>query len=390
MARVRPHLADFGITRVADITGLDHIGLPVFNAIRPNARSLAVSQGKGATPAAAWVSAAMEAIELHVAEHAELALLLGGARELARRHRVVDAARLPRLADSPWHERLDLLWVGGRDLATGEPVLVPREVVTADWRYLELPGRWSFQATTNGLASGNTTDEAVLHALCEVVERDAETLWRIRGGEALEATRLDLDSVDDPLCRRALDAFAHADVAVAVWETTSDVGVATFSCLIADRSRRGLDWLYTARGSGCHPRRAVALLRALTEAAQSRLGLISGARDDLTRELYDRVGNAAEIARMQELAAGRGDRPLAAAPDADRPGFAEDVAAVLEQLRTVGLEEAIAVDFPPPSAPVRVVRVVVPGLEDMTSMHTRLEHVPGERAEAALRQAVSA
>src|SRR5918994_7932914 len=59
----------FGITRVANVTGLDRIGLPVVLATRPNSRSVAVSQGKGTSLEAAKASAVMEAIELWHAEN---------------------------------------------------------------------------------------------------------------------------------------------------------------------------------------------------------------------------------------------------------------------------------------------------------------------------------
>jgi ribosomal protein S12 methylthiotransferase accessory factor YcaO len=36
-----------GITRLGNITGLDRIGIPVAIAVRPNSRSVSVSQGKG-------------------------------------------------------------------------------------------------------------------------------------------------------------------------------------------------------------------------------------------------------------------------------------------------------------------------------------------------------
>lgn len=60
-----------GITRVADVTGLDRIGIPVVMVCRPNARSLAVSQGKGIDIEAATVSGLMESVELYHAEHIE-------------------------------------------------------------------------------------------------------------------------------------------------------------------------------------------------------------------------------------------------------------------------------------------------------------------------------
>ena len=59
-----------GITRVADITGLDRVGIPVFSCIRPTAADGAISvyNGKGATPLAARVSAVMEGVERYSAE----------------------------------------------------------------------------------------------------------------------------------------------------------------------------------------------------------------------------------------------------------------------------------------------------------------------------------
>src|SRR5262249_21639866 len=76
LARIAPRLADFGITRCADITRLDaDLGMPVFAAIRPRATVLQSSAGKGLSVAAAKVSALMEAIELDVAERPQTSLL---------------------------------------------------------------------------------------------------------------------------------------------------------------------------------------------------------------------------------------------------------------------------------------------------------------------------
>jgi ribosomal protein S12 methylthiotransferase accessory factor len=38
-----------GVTRIANVTGLDRIGIPVAIAVRPNSRSVSVAQGKGQT-----------------------------------------------------------------------------------------------------------------------------------------------------------------------------------------------------------------------------------------------------------------------------------------------------------------------------------------------------
>src|SRR5690349_18348643 len=81
-------LGTFGITRVADITGLDTIGIPVAVAIRPGSRSNITSQGKGLSKAAAKVSAVMESIEACCAERVQGPLLwahVGEMREAGRK-----------------------------------------------------------------------------------------------------------------------------------------------------------------------------------------------------------------------------------------------------------------------------------------------------------------
>lgn len=72
LERIAPLLSAMGITRVADVTGLDCIGIPVAFCCRPNSRALAVSQGKGLDLAAAKASAIMESVEGFHAERVSL------------------------------------------------------------------------------------------------------------------------------------------------------------------------------------------------------------------------------------------------------------------------------------------------------------------------------
>ena len=94
LERVRPFLGEMGITRVANITGLDTVGLPVVMVCRPNARSLAVSQGKGLDLDSAKASGVMEAVESWHAEHVVLRLRLASWYELAERAPVADVSAL--------------------------------------------------------------------------------------------------------------------------------------------------------------------------------------------------------------------------------------------------------------------------------------------------------
>src|SRR6266404_4236029 len=105
-----------GITRVANVTGLDPVGIPVVMVCRPNSRSVAVSQGKGIDLPSARVSGLMEAAELYHAETITLPLRLAAYEELRYQHKVVEVGELPRGRSSRFHPNLRLPWCEGRDL----------------------------------------------------------------------------------------------------------------------------------------------------------------------------------------------------------------------------------------------------------------------------------
>lgn len=386
VARVLPMKRAMGITRVADVTGLDVIGVPVVMVCRPNARSVSVSQGKGLDLDAARASGLMESIEQWHAEHIQRPLLLATAAELAQGHRLVELAGLPRLSIGTFHPHHKMLWIEGEELMHGGSLWLPFEVVHTDYTLPLPPGSGCFLTTSTGLASGNHRLEAVLHGLYEVIERDAVALWRAAGPTRRDQTRLDLDSVDDPLCRDLLGRFDRAGVAVGVWDASSDIGLPVFVAEVVDRAPHPGRVLYVSGGQGCHRARAIALTRALTEAAQSRLTAISGSRDDVDRSFYERMRAPHRItAALQEIE--RGERsPCRFSDISDGSGesFDEDLGAVLVALRGAGLDQVVVVDLTRPEFEIPVIRVVVPGLE---SMWEAPGYAPGPRALAAAAEA---
>lgn len=360
---VRRFFPVMGITRVADITGLDVIGLPVVTACRPNSRSVVVSLGKGLTLAAARASAVMENIEAFMAERITRPLILGSVNDLRSSHPLADVDGLPRTADSTYHADATLLWIEGRELLSGTPRWVPYEMVHTAYTVPRPTGTGCFIATSNGLASGNHLLEAISHAICETVERDAATLHSVRAPADAASRRVDLTTVDDPSCLEALDRLERAAMSVAVWDITSDVGIPAFTGRIAERDRPAAVSAHEAEGMGCHPDRNVALLRALTEAAQSRLGYISGARDDPSGWEYAHgAGEEAPPGPAEELAC-EAARDFTAVPMFDGDSSDADVAWELAGLRSAGISEVIAVDLTHDDFGIPVVRVVVPGLE---------------------------
>ena len=243
-------------------------------------------QGKGATLPAAKASAVMEAVEAWHAEQIPPPRMQRRYADLiAAGVAVVDPRRLPRCADATYRARRRRLWVEGRDLFTGTIRWVPFDLITADYTVGSPDG--PLQATTNGLAAGNHLLEALSHALCEAIERDALALWRMLPEPPQDATALDLTTAAAELRAVLLDRFGAAGVTLRAFDATSDVRVPTVLCLAAAEDQD--DEVQPELGSGCHPDRMLALARAAAEAAQVRLMRIAGARDDLVPESYERA-----------------------------------------------------------------------------------------------------
>lgn len=381
-ARLQPLLPLMGITRVANVTGLDTIGIPVVMVCRPNARSLAVSQGKGLDLAAAKASGLMESIELYHAERIALPLQWARYEELRYRASVVPPHTLVRTSLSRFHRDATILWIAGHDLITRSEQWLPYEIIHTDYTNPLPPGSGCFASTSNGLASGNHLLEAISHGICEVVERDATTLWELRDDASQDRLRIDLSTVDDPGCRLVLDKLDEAGVAVVAWDSTSDIGIPSFVCMITERSDNPVRRLYSARGMGCHPTRGIALLRALTEAVQGRTTYISGSRDDMYRAHYQRSRNPDVLRSHRALLEVEAPRHFHEVPSFDADDFEHDVAWQLERLQAVGVDHVVVVDLTRPEFGIPVARVVIPKLEGPAEK--LIGYVPGPRAAAVI------
>jgi ribosomal protein S12 methylthiotransferase accessory factor len=365
LARFRRFAAPMGITRLADVTGLDYIGIPVVMACRPNSRALSVAQGKGLDLDAARTSGFMEAAETWHGEHIDLPVPVASRKSLKRDRRVVDLGIVPQSHDFNATDRTELAWIEAEDLLDRDPMWVPFDLIHTDCRaFLDTPNSGHFPVCSNGLASGNNRLEAICAGLYEIIERDANALWALRPRASRAATRLDLDTVDDPYCRVLIDRLTEAKMMLSVWDMTSDVGVAAFFVRLREGPGNTRMPLGAFCGAGCHLSRGIALSRAVTEAVQSRLTYISGSRDDLKRHDYEepahqRVSELANKLWESRIPARRFDE----VPDGARGDFDSDLALLLERVKAVGAEHVCVVDLTKKEFGIPVVRLMVPGLE---------------------------
>ncbi|WP_084316863.1 YcaO-like family protein [Actinospica robiniae] len=347
-ALARRAAARVGVTRLADVTRLDTIGIPTYQAIRPTARTVAVSQGKGATAELAKLSALMESIELWHAEQPPNPVVRASARELdGSLGYPVDALALA--LPSLWHDALELDWVGARSLADGMPTLVPADVVGLS---MELRDDWhapGFFASTNGLASGNTLVEATLHALYEVIERDASTAALRDGGDL--GVPVDPRSLGSPMIEGLCDQVERARVHLAVRLLPTATGMPCFLAWMCDD-----DYPTEMFGFGCHLNPEIALSRAITEAAQTRLTYIAGARDDLDGT----AGSELPPAHRPRPTALAGIKELISEP-VEHASLLEDLAHAVMCTAAAFGRHPLVVDLSHEEIGVPVVKVIVPG-----------------------------
>ncbi|PTQ69315.1 YcaO-like family protein [Celeribacter persicus] len=332
-----------GITRVADITRLDSVGIPTFQAVRPNSLIVVVSQGKGVTPDLARVSAMMESIEHWHAEQPMAGGILAPIRQMKPRLGY-DVYDLPRAEPSVLHDGLPIYWVPAVSLVDGSATWLPHELVC-----FSLGGgvEWTppaFFASTNGLASGNSVLEAVLHGLYEVIERDAITRMLKSGGQNRQ--KVDLLSISSSVVAGLLEKFRNAQVTLEVCSLESPTGLPCFMAQVYSR-----DYPAEFTGFGCHSSTEIALTRAITEAAQARLGYVSGARDDLDRSL--------STSHQQQVSAAQDDA-VALVPKSARMSLSEDLDEVVGRVVQAFDAPPLFSDLTHPHIDVPVVRVVVP------------------------------
>jgi YcaO-like protein with predicted kinase domain len=320
--------------------------LPTVCAIRPAALTLTVAAGKGLSLEAAKVSAAMEAIEFFSAESTPV-------HEVQCSYRELPHAAVMSLEDyAPYPTDVPLSWTVGMDLMSGKPRFVPSDLVTLRGQNDRLT---PFPVTSHGLGAGAVLVEAILVALLEVIERSAVRSWRNPPRVAPDSLR------ERPLARKLIEQIGEGGAEIAIYDCQSDVGIPVYFARLWD-AREAYAGVYS--GSGAHLDREIAVVRAITEAAQSRAVYIAGARDDLSTRAFVQHRAHASPSILERLRSQPAIAQMRDARDCANETFEDDLGYLLARLETTGRCECIVVDLTPSEfrGIVSVTRVVIPGL----------------------------
>ena len=382
-----------GVTRLADITNMDILGIPNYSAVLPGTEDyIWVYSGKGPTKAHARASALMESIERYCSlpSSGPKNFIQGSYDQLSKSFNVLHPEEIVEPLRFQYNNDMSMDFLPGFDLFTGEQILVPASM--ALFRYSPVPpfvDPFAFHHT-NGLASGNVIEEAICHSLCEVIERDATSLAQLRASaipfhflrqiiNTLRKNGYSLNSiptdkyVDDPGIFNDIDIsqiefqpvkalaekFLQANIPLIVKDITSDIGIPTFNA-------SSIEWIshdygYLAEGHGTHPDARIALVRAITEVSQTRAANIQGARDDLRKIRYGQ--NNTDDKRSWQFMQSSKKVKFSEVATYFNQDILDDIKLILERLKQTGLKRAIIVNLTNDSIGIPVVRAIVPGLE---------------------------
>lgn len=337
-----------GVTRLADITCLDRIGFPVWQAVRPAGRAQSVHQGKGCSELDAKIGALAEALESHCAERVQPDRPKCRWDQLPPENRCPDPNDCSTDKSRECPDEID--WCDAADLRSGRTICLPHLFVSLDFT---LRGKASCERSSAGLAIGTSEAEAVETGFLEILERDAVGGWRRLAAAQKAAHRVDMESIAFPWFREWRSRISAAGATIRLFAINAVEG--TPVCIVY---LDGLEAFGPSRrlfyGSAAHGSPEIALFKALAEAIQSRLTFIAGVRDDMLPSLYrprapGTLLGAAGLSRVRTDF--RRLEPICATPEA-----------MAERLAALGYDIVAIKRLDPENSTIPVVKVFAPGL----------------------------
>ena len=353
-----------GITRIADITDLDRIGLPVYTAIRPTAEygGVSVYGGKGISKDHAKASAMMEGFERYSAERQDSdEITIATANEISSNGDYIDpkSLNLPKEFEKKDISDISLEWSIAHDLITDKDYYIPTNAIYHPYTH-DNNAESLFKSNTNGLASGNILEEAILHGIFEVIERDA---WSIFELTHKNYSQIDLDTIESEIINETIEKFTSNGINIKLMDFTADINVPTIAASADDTVTRDAGLL--TLGIGTHLDPEVAILRALTEVAQSRATQINGAREDTVRADFAREVGYERMKRINKYYFKQEEEQISLSDIENKSttSINDDLEIVKKELTSNEIKHVLYHDLTRPELDVSVVRVVIPEME---------------------------
>ena len=358
----------FGDLIVERLDQKDIFGVPVYRIYQEGDNYL--EHGKGLIRAQAMASGLMEFVERYSALRPVPSAMVMSTKEGLGDEAVSYWDLVPerRLAEGSSREEVDRLkmyWTRAWSLTRQQDVYVPGHLVYTHIPYLDT--RWY---CTNGLGAGNTMEEALVHAICEVVERHQE--------EFINRNHLPVDCIDQSTIISkpvlwALKLFRKNGFEVHLADYSGDLGIPTVQVLAIHPAEKTTHagW---CMAHGTHTDPAVAMVRVLSELCQTRAVYIKNTEDGTHEEEQQYASLSIGVRRMLKERQHSRPMPFSTLPDVTRDDIGEEVEELVKRLDARGFE-VIASDITHPHLKVPCVRVIV---RDMQPTFHNKYVVPGD------------
>jgi len=357
---ILPKFSDIGISRIANVTGLDRIGIPTWQAIRPKGITLCVSQGKGCTDEHAKVSAIMEATEFYCWENYCPTLNWKSHNDFLDENVIP----LEEFADSifaPVKDNIKQPWTKATELTSKKKYWVGYDLIsmnrTNEYRHNI---KWAY-TSTNGLSSGNSIKEALLHAILELIERDSECCASYTMlNDGIPRPQIDYYSISELYLLNLIEKIQKNNCKVEVFQNPNEFGIYSFSAYIIDNN----NLLFSNIGHGSHIYADIALSRAITEAAQGRITMLSGVREDNYRCDYRYIRDVANEINKRceyEISISRKDK-LQFPHRSNEKSLKIFLDDIVNKIKKEGFDKILFFDLTNHILKIPVVKVIIPGL----------------------------
>jgi ribosomal protein S12 methylthiotransferase accessory factor len=366
---IKKNFSRFGLSRIANITSLDVTDIPVYICIRPRGLSFSVSAGKGLTHIEAMVSAAMESIEMDVAESLSQDYAVKKTYNELPLNERIPFDLLPVITGSFFSHSTNASWVRAKKIFSDKHCYVPFDLLTMNT--LAVTGLLtSFAWGSNGLASSINKDEAILSGLYEVIERDSLSCWSryIQKNPSVKLFAINQSTIPYDSTKSLITKIRKAGLDIHLILLRNELNLPVFKCHILNNVDQAKS---TASGYGCHHNPEVALNRAITEAAQGRACFISGSREDILSTRFSTTDYAYANSYFSNFIL------------EDLPDFNNSISStqdalnsIVNQFDTMGWLRPVIYEYHN-TAPFSVVKVICPSLmpvsfSGMTLSHPRL------------------
>ncbi|WP_322053001.1 YcaO-like family protein [Paraburkholderia bannensis] len=263
------------------------------------------------------------------------------------------------------------------ELLSNDRYLVPAIEVCFPYHGVDLQ-HTRIRPHTSGLAGGATLDEATLFGLIEVIERHASSAFFEACKSIGTGTIIDLNSEFSPRVAATIHNLRDNGYECLLFRI--DALLPVYYVAILDASNLGPKFM--VGGVAAHLNETDALESALLESMQGVVIAAQGAREDLVR--FDRSyraqssGSENPFYRIRTMLERRNPtRRFESLASISMPLTAQDaLRQLLDQLRSSGLDEAYRCDLSQPDMPLKVAKVIVPGLFDSRVNPSRKSHAP--------------